>query len=937
MISSQTAKNLALAFFALLLLWGGYVFIMYAGIKEHFGHLLPASPEDNRVQDVLSACYDGDTFCQGLHAFLPSLLFTFERLAPFLMYIVVSVLGIGGWLIFRMVRAERSESPAIRVWTLVPLLLAAIWVLFSSLAGADPGRGAPLKWLVDPNSNYYSQRVDSETLQILRVSFNDLQLRGCLSPVPGTIDPPVYNLKTSCIQQSFFTLVLPAFLFILLVALDFLLLGLALLPLLKLQPRHLPFDRELLLALGLGVAGMVTVLWFLAVFGLIYRATGIILLLGIPLACYRQVIDLWRRLRGVRLVLPAAWGGWQLIAGWALITLFAVNFLAVIRPFPIGWDDLGSYLNRPHLLVEYGHFIPKMASFQWEYITSLGFWVFGPSSIFGAVTSMLLNWLAGVLAVLSLGVAGRFVLGRGGLLAALFYALLPMVGHFSFADMKIDNAVFLMTVIAFVAVFSLLFPDHEEGHDRADRRRWALLGGIFIGFAFGFKVTTAMSIFGLLFVMAGVWLGWPAMLGSAFVMLSAFMAQGTLKASAVLSRFVGTDIALPTRALILGGLVLAGLSFIFAIRRRPAVARPAFTEAGLFLIAILAVILPWVIHNNIYNEQWPPSFLFAPEDRLSPSISLKPDSVSTTRVVKTLPPALALDENHPACTNTGTAEELDRYWGSASGPSHYLLLPWRIVMNIDNGGYYVTTSALLLFLPLVLLMPAFWLRTNRRLRWLFMLTAMQTGLWVLLANGVLWYGLGMFIGVALLVEALLREAPDRRSRALMGVFVTISLLTSLGFRMWQFEMQAGSLEFVIGKVNADVVYAQTIPHYQQVAAAVVARAKQVPDRPYTLRMGTFIPYFIPRNPELVPNGDNQLDFFSCIAQENDPALITARLKAYGFNGLIFDLNTASIEQDPNGTLHQKVQRFLNYVANPASGVQAAVVDPAAGISYFIIP
>jgi hypothetical protein len=51
------------------------------------------------------------------------------------------------------------------------------------------------------------------------------------------------------------------------------------------------------------------------------------------------------------------------------------------------------------------------------------------------------------------------VLGSGpGLLAALLYYALPMVGHFSFADMKIDNAVFFVGTLAVLAVLHALFP-----------------------------------------------------------------------------------------------------------------------------------------------------------------------------------------------------------------------------------------------------------------------------------------------------------------------------------------------------------------------------------------------------------------------------------------------------------------------------------------------
>jgi hypothetical protein len=32
--------------------------------------------------------------------------------------------------------------------------------------------------------------------------------------------------------------------------------------------------------------------------------------------------------------------------------LLSVNLISIVRPFPIGWDDLGVYMNIPHLLSE---------------------------------------------------------------------------------------------------------------------------------------------------------------------------------------------------------------------------------------------------------------------------------------------------------------------------------------------------------------------------------------------------------------------------------------------------------------------------------------------------------------------------------------------------------------------------------------------------------
>ena len=67
-------------------------------------------------------------------------------------------------------------------------------------------------------------------------------------------------------------------------------------------------------------------------------------------------------------------------------------------------------------------------------------------------------------------------------------------------------------------------------------------------------------------------------------------------------------------------------------------------------------------------------------------------------------------------------------------------------MNIDATGYYVTTIPALLLLPLLLLLPYFWTKRGRWLRWLTWGTGMMLLEWILLANGIPWYGVNMLLG-----------------------------------------------------------------------------------------------------------------------------------------------------------------------------------------------
>ena len=129
---------------------------------------------------------------------------------------------------------------------------------------------------------------------------------------------------------------------------------------------------------------------------------------------------------------------------------------------------------------------------------------------------------------------------------------------------------------------------------------------------------------------------------------------------------------------------------------------------------------------------------------------------------------------------------------------------------------------------------------------------------------------------------------------------------------------------------------RTIPYYDDIADIVVERNESMPDRPYLYRVGTFIPYFIPRNLEIIANADHQLGVFNCLYQEQDAALTVRRLRALGFNSIIFDTNTATIERDPNGTLHQKVNKFVEFLNTPDVGLEVIISDNKAGVAFMLI-
>lgn len=948
-MSDRTFSILRISLLSLLIVWGFGTLFYYLGVPVHQSVLL----SETARQAVSEACPSGGMICMGWNGFFPFIAQTLSWISPMTWYVVWSLIGLG-------VMAFISYSKHAR-WTLslrltplkvLGLFVLSLWLTFTVISASDEN-GQPYNRIIEPLPQIY-QGVDPEGLQSLQDNFKDLTDRGCLTEV-GTANngARVFDMKQTCVQLSFITMVLPHVFTVTYLLFIFLILGRAILG--WLRPLSFSPLTEAVFSLATGACALIALLWLLAVAGGIVQqpvysqVAGWAILLAIPAALYRQTRywaeTLWKR--------EWTWEGAvysvTLVLGWLLISYLALNFLNVVRPFPIGWDDLGKYINQPRLLVSYGYFIPQLASFQWEYITSLGFLLFGYDSVFGATSAMMFNWAAGVIAIAAVYAFGRTYFGRGGgLLSALLYYTLPLVGHFSYADMKVDNAVFAMGTFSLFAVFLALFPPQDDVAEVPEEIeptpvptvdwRWMVLAGVLGGFAFALKPTSIMVVMALGTTLFGVAAGWTGFLGAMSLAWALFLFEGRLNLVEISGRVYG-DPSVLSKPLILGALSILGFGLMaYAVYMRPQHMKRMAIAAGIFIGSFVVSIAPWVMMNNISYGNVVPKLLFTAKNNITPEFIIGKGVVAPenpTGTLRILPEELRVDQSQ--CIGTAKSEELDRYWGAHSGWGHYLTLPWRSVMNIDSAGYYVTTYPALLLFPLLLLVPFFWMKPGRWLRWLFIGTAFMLAQWVFFANGIPWYGLGTFFGLVIGLEALAYRAPDRYSTWAAWAMIVFSLMTAYSQRFWQFSQQYNIFEYSTGKVSYEAMRERTIPYYDDIRDIVEQRIEQDPQHPYVYRIGTFIPYFLPRNLETLPVADHQLDFFKCLNQERDAALTLRRLKALGFNSIIFDTNTHTIETDPNGSLHQKVQQFVDFVNTPGLGLTLPISDADGGIAYILLP
>jgi len=923
----KIVQFLSIGLFVTMFAWGMWTLFYYLGVPVHTGVFLGVDAS-NALDEF---CLPNGYICRGVHAFFPFIQHTLTRVPFVWWYAAVCAALYFLYLGWTFVQTRQFHlQMTVKPWKIILLFVGLLWLFFTCLSFTQSSN-LPIRTIIEPRPEVY-QGAGDEALQTLQKNYDSLKERGCLTRIGvfgGVAEAS--NISMRCIQQSFFTRVIPPFLVVFVLLFEFLIVGrFSLRKIFRIHPQSSLI--EAVVSLCIGACGVVVLLWLGAVFGIYTAYFGWGLMAILPLIGWKDTRHWVHQFFHTHWNIDRSWRSMHTILFWLLLSYLALNFLSVVRPFPIGWDDLGSYLNRPRLLVSYGTFVFSMASFQWEYITSLGFLLFGYNATLGATSALMINWLQGVLAVFAVYTFGRTFIGRGhGVLSALLFYTLPVIGHFSFADMKIDNAVFTMGAMAMFTLFFAVFMLPIE--DRKQQYRWIALAGVFAAFTFSFKVTGVMVLLALGSILLGASLHWSAFIAAICFAVALLIKQGALALPSVLER-LGYSVDISEWFFVGILLTLGGCVLGFSAWKARTHVRSVSIKICIFACAFAVTVLPWIAHNNILSGNIIPHLALGAPNNVTPTLDMFGTNADATY---SLPSELAVDQSNPACSPSGAVEELGRYWGTRKGWNHYLTLPFRVVMNIDSSGYYVTTQPALLLFPLLLLLPFFWRKEGRWLRWMWCGTAFLIVEWAFLANGILWYGIGMFLGLVLCLEVLIAKAPDALSRYLSVFFVSLSLLACFGMRFWQYENQKNLFEYPMGKISAESIRERTIPYYDDITDIVLERKETYPNRPLMYRVGTFMPYFVPKNLEVIGIADHQLDFFNCLYQDRDNVKTAQRLKALGFNSIVFDTNTATIERDPNGSLHKKVQAFVDFLNSPDSELKVVINSPSAGITYILIP
>ena len=227
-------------------------------------------------------------------------------------------------------------------------------------------------------------------------------------------------------------------------------------------------------------------------------------------------------------------------------------------------------------------------------------------------------------------------------------------------------------------------------------------------------------------------------------------------------------------------------------------------------------------------------------------------------------------------------------------------------MNTFINDFYLIIGFLFLaLLPLWLISIIKKPQIKPESKILIIFTIVYYALWSWRGDGIPWYGIVMFLPFSLGAANIIYNIDEPKwMRILLSFIVVISIVSHLVLRSERHGNE-NITRYSGGQISAAEFTETLLPDYRKITSIIETESAR------TLRIGTFLPYFINNNDRLLLN-DNQLDTFNCIDNEQDDEVTLNRLQKLGFKYIIFDLNTATIESNPEGTLHKKVSRFAEF-------------------------
>ena len=258
-----------------------------------------------------------------------------------------------------------------------------------------------------------------------------------------------------------------------------------------------PKNAQKIIELGIGIMAVVLLSFFIAAMKLFYAYVMWPIIGLIIVANYKISFEFIKKLFWTPIKFNKKLNILGLFCALLLTYLLSINLLQNLTPWPKGWDSLSLYINLPNLLEEYHGLVKGFQPYNWSIFMSLGMVLFKSIE-----TTLALSYLGGVLCLFALYPLARNIFKLDvnfSLATCLAFYLIPTISFQSFLEQKVDLGLLFIVLI----IVNLLMDWAKEARPKqAFFDKHLILAGLLTGFAFGIKLTTLFTYFG---VIAMIW------------------------------------------------------------------------------------------------------------------------------------------------------------------------------------------------------------------------------------------------------------------------------------------------------------------------------------------------------------------------------------------------------------------------------------------------
>ncbi|MDD3793683.1 MAG: hypothetical protein PHI37_02640 [Candidatus Gracilibacteria bacterium] len=453
------------------------------------------------------------------------------------------------------------------------------------------------------------------------------------------------------------------------------------------------------------VVGLVSFLSIIVIFGILgfYNLVVVFLVLALFLVLsYKELFKIFKDVTEVRYEFDIKKGSYLNLLSVEFFTIFSflvlgVGLISIVRPFPIGWDDLGVYMNYPHLMAEAGNLLSLGAMYSWQTFTGIGYMFGSPVfAFFLNISGLFLTYIVLLVVfsnlIKSVSHKKDTIINIPVILSSIFISL-PMVGFQTTKDLKVDEGLFFISVVLLFFLYKYFLLLKNEKHISI---YYLFIIGIIAGFAFSIKFTALLLIVAIVGVISFARVGIIGFFAYLSVFFGIFTLANLWKMMNVVinpNMIPGFETTFGISSIVLG-IILFGYTY-FKNKKN-------FLNFGkeflVFIFGLFLVLLPWFGKNigESYLNLSFSSIISGKADYFNVDYSkiYSSEEISQIRQEK----VIERKKENSITTN----EDFLRYFGYEKGINDFVYLPWNLTMQVNQKGEYTDIGFLFLaLLPLI--------------------------------------------------------------------------------------------------------------------------------------------------------------------------------------------------------------------------------------------